>query len=276
MNKIMIENKFTKMTDSEYFSLPFLSNSFLINFDRSPAHAFIPKEPTDFMEFGTMIHRYILEPELFYNFYTVIPENLKLNENGTINKVAKENKDWLATIGELLPVSKIIIEKLETIKKYIYEFDFNGQKLGNIIENSQKELTGLFIFEDIQCKMKIDCLYESLGSYIIFDLKKTQNCLDFQKSVNTYKYYRQAAFYLTGLEKITGYETDEFYFITVEEKDPFGVKVYKLNSDYIIQGLYEVQKSIDNYKKWLERGSNKLECYSNEIETLNKPDWLKS
>lgn len=271
-----MNNKIIKISDSEYFSLQKLSNSFLINFDRSPAHAFKEKKSTDFMDFGTMVHNFVLEPETFFNKYILIPENLKLNENGTINKVAKENKEWLATIGEFIPVSIPTLQSLEKIKENIFNFNFKGQKLKYYLKNSISEITGLFEFENQECKCKIDALFEDLGSYIIFDLKTTQNCLDFQKSVNNYKYYRQAFFYLKAIEIIKNvyFENIEFYFITIEPEMPFGVKIFTLNSEYLIQGEFETLKSIEKYKNWVNNGSNKSIVYDNGIELLKKPDWL--
>lgn len=266
--------KLLKISDTEYFKSEGISNSFLNAFERSPAHCFTEKKSTPDMAFGSLLHLYILQNDVFLKDYLIVPDNLKLNADGSLNKIDKQNKEWIESIPkDKNYISGQIYQKLQKISEKISLKLYNNNYLGHYIKNGQNEIAIFFDYLDIQCKVKIDLLYNSLGQYFIFDLKKTDDCLSFQKSVNNYKYYRQAFFYQKAVEKLTG-EIAPFIFITAEDSEPYGVKLYELETDYFILAEKEITKIIEKYKKWVEKGSDKAECYDNEIIKLNKPNWM--
>lgn len=260
-----MKQQIQKISDDDYRKLEAVSNSYLVQFDRSPEHAGIKIEPTPAMKAGTLFHSFILEPDDFYKKYVLTPEGMPKDKRIKGYKTIVENN----------PDKEVIFHvdylQLKQARKNVCSFDLEGKTLGTYLAESQKEISITWQINEVWSKGKLDALYEDDSQVIIFDLKKTQDCTQFQKSVNNFKYYRQAAMYLDGIENICG--TDKkirFLFIAVEEESPNGVKVLELDEEYRNQGFRELLLSIFNYTNW--DGSPKL--YENTIELLTKPAWL--
>lgn len=255
-----------KITDSNYFTSEGLSNSFLLRFDRSPSHAFTYSQQTEGMRTGSIFHKFILEPEDFKEKYIISPY---------CDRRTKDYKDWSKD-----QTKEIIIESdiagLENAFKNIYTFNFEGKPLADKLLLSEKEIAmywDYFIGDNVlQLKGKLDALYISGNNAIIFDLKKTQDCRDFYRSVINYKYYRQAAFYKSGLEILKPDLNVRFIFIIIEETPPHGVQLVELDGEYIKHGEDDNYESLLNYLSW---DGNKKQGYKNEVVTLFKPEWMK-
>lgn len=248
-----------KIPDSEYFASEGLSNSFLQKFDRSPAHGFIPTGPTDAMKKGTLIHKFLLDLEAFDNDYLIADIEIS-------NRVCKAYKDIKKETTKEIILYKTF-EELVAIKNAMQKAEFEGESIGKIIENSELEMA-IYWGENIKCKGKVDILNRDMK--IIFDIKKCDNALTFQKSINNYEYYRQAAWYLEGIQEITG-ENYKFIFIPIEDKFPHGIKCYELDIEYLRAGMRENWISVQRHKAW---DGDKTTVYSNDTVKLFKPDWL--
>jgi hypothetical protein len=259
-------NQIIKQTKDEYFASTGLSNSFLSAFDYSPAHAFLPKEPTEAMDSGTMFHEYLLEPQVFAEKY--------LASNFT-DKRTTDYKRLVSIYPDKIIISNDEIANLEKANCNLSKTIFDFQTMAEIFENVQFEISCFSDMLGFQCKGLFDILYEKNKNYVIFDLKKCQDALNFHKSIITYKYYRQAAWYMSLLsahgiprEKI------RFIFIAVEEQSPNGVILYELSPDYINYGDCCNILSVENYSKWLNRGADKSELYKETFKVIEKPGFL--
>jgi hypothetical protein len=263
-------NEIKQINEKEYFKAEGLSNSFLINFDRSPVHSKIGIETTPAMNDGTVSHKYILEPNDFWNKYYFMPDTIK-------SKASKEYKELNAKLPDKELLKFDYKEILESISKNMRAYNlFENISVDYILNNSQKEVS--IFWEDvidnevIQKKGRVDIAFETENVNILFDLKKVENCLDFEYSVKRYKYYRQSAWYADGYAKLTGKKTI-FIFLTFEFSKPFGVKAYELNSDYIELGRQENEGSVKKYLMWKSRGSPEV-IYPDGLETIYKPNYL--
>ena len=255
--------KLEKMTDNDYFAVPRLSNSFLKDFEISPAYALRDRKPTTSMSLGTMVHCYILEYAEFYNRYTVYP--------GKADKRTKEYKSFVDENPGKEIISSEDLITLESIKDSISEQMIDNEPILQVIEQSKAEIAGFFDVavngKTVECKMKIDSLYNST----IIDLKTTSDlAINFDYSVKKYKYYMQDAFYRLGLSKILQ-EPVDFYFLVVETSAPFGCKVCKLSDDYRAYADEQVLKQIEKYSEW----SGFPERYSNDLQVIKKPTWME-
>lgn len=262
-------NQIMKISDTEYFAAKGISNSFLIQFDRSPAHAFTPISQTDSMKMGTMIHQFILTPEDFYETYIIAPSEVPNDKRTSAYKEFAKGQT-----KEILFQSDI--EELERIRENVLHYRFEGSCLEDYLSVSEKEISLFWdlklLGKDVQCKGKVDMLFMNGDRGIIFDFKKTQDCTKFGKSVEQYKYYRQANFYTTGLKVLYPHLTSvRFIFLTVEESAPYGVLDYELDDEYMYEGEKENYYSILKYLNW---NGNTHEVYPNQTVTLKKPGWL--
>lgn len=246
----------------DYRKEEWVSNSFLIEFDKSPAHAFTPKEPTDAMKFGTMLHTFILEPEIFDQNYFV---------SDKLHRGSKEFK----TLQEKYPQHEIIFSedyaKLQTVRDNLWKKNINGVSLKDIMQKSVKELSMFWNQGGIKRKARIDAYNKELN--IALDLKKTSDASAFHWSIKNYKYYRQAAWYSDALEQEFG-KVPEFYLVVMEDTEPFGIKIFQLSTEYILSGQIENEASVIKYKQWGENGADKTLNYPDVIDIIEKPNYL--
>ncbi len=262
-------NSIEKISDKEYFSRDGLSNSYLIRFDRSPAHASVEFEETECMKKGSMLHSFILTPEAFDEEYSIAPADMPKD------KRTAAYKEFAKTTDKEI-IFKSELDELEKIKESVYRFKFENTELEDYLINSEKEISlfwDLFVGnKTVQCKAKADAIYIKGNNAIIFDIKKVQNCVDFHKSVLNYKYYRQANFYTTGLKYLMPKLTSiRFIFITIEDCYPYGVMSYELDDEFIYEGEKESFNSILKVLNW--NGDTKT-VYDNTTVKLQKPEWL--
>lgn len=261
-------NEIIKMTDEEYFKIPALSNSFLIQFDRSPLHSLTVRKATNAMSDGSMSHAFLLDS--FYDKYIVAPF-------GIDNKVCKEFKEFKRNNTEKDIILYKDYEILSKIKENVDKYEIiDGLTYKQISDKSQKEIA---VFKEeiidgvnIQKKAKPDLLFEGDEYNIIIDLKKTENCLRFLYSIRDLKYYRQAAWYIDLVTSITNKKTI-FIFLTFEMDSPHGVKAYMIDDEYIRLGNVENLSSVLKWIDWKNKGSLPL-LYKEGIEIIEKPKYL--
>lgn len=255
-----------KMSDTEYYSYPALSNSFMIAFDRSPAFAFLQKEPTKAQELGSYFHAGILEPERLGEYIIAPPECLN-RKNKPYPEFEKNNLD-----------KEIVLQKeadaLSRIKENIFKSEIEEIPFIDIYDKSQKEVALLWSENGLDYKAKVDILYQGETSNLIIDIKSTADCLKFYRSVVDYQYYRQAWLYSNGATIITGKPT-LFYFVAFEKDEPFGIKVFRLTDDYLLAGQLATTKTVLKYIEWQNNGADRSIVYDNKTEILEKPNWIK-
>jgi len=262
-----------KMSDKEYFNLPAASNSFLVRLSKSLAHAKTPMTPTPAMKIGTMIHRYFLEPEVFAETYILeLPidkrtkkyKNFKEDHKG---KILYSGKDQEMLDG----IEKVMSEYTLTAPGEENPFEIEKKpelpcvNVRDLIRNSVTEVAGFWRQDGIDCKMKIDAIYAIYDKALLIDLKKTYDIEQFKWSVKKYKYYRQAALYLSGYKAITGIDAT-FIFLAIESSAPYGVKGFTLSDAMLKQGQEENEAALWLYKNMNKYQENKV--YNNGVEAL--------
>jgi hypothetical protein len=233
-------NKIIKMADTDYRKADGINNSSLLLFDRSPKHYLLGSKVTKSMQDGIMLHEYLLE--------------------GIVDSTLEKKKEDLIQLKEN-------IDNYELIDGLTYK---------QIADKSGKEIS--IFWEDPNCfgvqrKGKLDLLFEGEKYNIIIDLKKTTDASDFNYAVRKYKLYRQAAFYSTGVEFLTGKKTI-FMFLAFEFSEPFCCKAYMLDDAYLEYGENENIASIIRFTRWKEEGS-KIKGYSQGTTIIEKPSWIK-
>jgi hypothetical protein len=164
-----MKDGFKYMKDSDYFEVEAVSNSFLINFDKSSAHALHGIEQTPSMKKGSLIHSIILDNEFDENYHIVYCENKRCSEY-------KEAK-------LIHPDKNIILqkelEKIKKIKTNILEYELlPGFKFNTIFNNKdkiRKEVCAFYFDEEFKLwlKGKLDLYFVDKSNPMIFDLKKT-------------------------------------------------------------------------------------------------------
>ena len=254
-----ITGKGGKMTNKEYHETEGISSSDLKLLEISPLH-FHKKELFKFesnvFDFGSLVHKMILEPEDLENEFVKMPEfNLR-------TKTGKEEKSKFEEENK----NKVVItpadwEKAEKMAENVLAI------AGNLIKKGKCEES--YFVEDeygLIRKCRPDCYIEPLG--VVIDIKTTQSTkpYDFQKSIYEYRYHYQAYWYLKTLE-LAGKKANQFIFVAVEKKEPFMVRLFRVSKEAINRAEMEVENLIQNYVKFLETGKAEI------VEEIDLPNW---
>lgn len=217
----------------DYYKRPELSNSDIKLINQSWLH-YISKgnfPATPAMNVGSAFHTFILEPEKFNKEFAI----------KTLNLATKEGKEWKAEQGD-----KIIIDESDYIWFSTMEERILAHPLNFLFENMEVEKEIYFEYNDVQCRAKLDIINHDIKT--IIDLKSIVNCSKAENSVK-YDYASQAAFYRQGMYELTG-EWYDFVFVFAEKSFPHGVKFINTSEQTFYNGMIEIEKGIEIYKKY--------------------------
>lgn len=198
------------------------------------------KDDTDSMQYGSMLHCLVLEPDDFFNRYHIIEDLEIFNQiGGAKPRATKAYKEWyqdaVGKAGEKQIVetndylsAKIAAENIRTNRA--------SAKILNMATEREKPLD--WEFKNFKFKGFID----GDGERLIFDLK---TCTDaspqkFQREIMQRGYYMQAAMYLCGLGQVK-----DCYIIACDRKN--GVSVHKMESKLIEHGATEFNEILDKF-----------------------------
>ena len=239
------------LSNDAYHASNGISKTGLDKVERSPAHfnSNAPFSQTRAMEIGSAIHCAILEPDRYNAEYTVadsIARNTK-----EYKSAAKENplgKEFTLTTVESANVSgmRASVENNDEAMKYL----------------SRPGLAELSAFAvdpetQIQLRSRYDWVTDmglSWSGNSSVDVKKTQDVRDFRKSVESYNYHIQEAFYRHVYKLITGEELENFFFLAVEEKPPYTSKMFTLSPQMLEVGRFYMRKNINLYAECIRSG----------------------
>lgn len=276
------EGVFYDMPADEYHAIEAMSQSGAKEMRRSAAHyrwaRDHPKEPTETMQIGTLLHTAILEPDKFEDQAIVMPENaprrptkLQLNAKQP-SKETVEAINWWREFDERAS-GKIVIDA-ETRDMLMHMRDavlrHDGARL--LLENAKREVSLFWIDGKykVPCKARLDAIDEDL--FVVVDLKSTNDASaeEFGTTLANYAYHAQAAHYIGGCEHVY-HRTPSFVFIAVEREPPYGVACYAMQSNQILVGGRLMDRAYEAYAEALRTGY--WASYSKKIQAAQMPGW---
>lgn len=229
-------------TNEEYHNSGYLGKSKLIKILECPQRFKYalenPPKPTAAMEFGTMVHLAVLEPDKFADKVFVLPEDFNLRSN--------KNKEMYQAIIDRgqTPLAFSDWEKLMGMQRSVLSNSYAKKLL-----NGEHEMS--YYWTDKDTGIKVSCRPDSRRDLIenelgvIVDLK-TCTCADtdiFMREALRLGYDVQAAQYTEGCNLYYGYP-HKFVFIAVEKEPPYCINI--LDAD-----TYFVQRGQDRYRECL-------------------------
>lgn len=259
----------------EYHRNIAIGHSSLLKLMRSPAHYFnymtSPREPTPAMPLGSAFHTALLEPEVFKERYVVAPKFDRRTKDGKAQAEAWEavNADKTSlTPGDMESVEKMI----SSVQAH------GGARL--LLANGLAEMSGFWTDHEtgIACKFRPD--FMATRDELITALIDIKTCIDasregFAKSIATFGYDVQAAYYTDGLEKLTGKRVG-FFFVAVEKDAPHATAVYEASPEMIEVGRAKYRASLE-LLQWCRKKS-RYPSYQpdGEIEKIDLPRWASN
>lgn len=284
---------FRGMKLADYHALPVASNSRLRALKRSPAHllAYLsqPPEDTKATLFGNAVHCVVLEPDDFDARYCMAGQCTATLASGKNKGEQCRNTGigWRADTSWLCGThskelafenTRIVIDADDYaaclgIRDSIYRLKTTCQ----LLASDDKEMTTVFpAFDtDILAKARFDCLSPVIAGGVIVDLKTTRDASrrEFERSIYTYGYHRQAALYLDGAHACQ-LPAEHFVHIAIEKERPYAVAAYRLTEGAIDAGEQELLPLLTLYAECMESGV--YPAYPDEVQDIALPPWAWS
>ena len=252
----------------DYHSGPGISKSGLDRIARSPKHyqssLTASREQTDDFLFGSIVHTLVLEPDKFADEYIVAPK---------CDRRTKAGKDTWAAFEAESNGREVVKEDIYTHARAAADEVLKHPKVGLLLESGTVEESFYWrdAAEGVLCRCRPDFLHANCD-YIV-DLKTTRDAsrLAFGSSAAKFRYHVQAAFYLAGVEAVTGIKPEGFLFVTVEKEPPYAVAVYEADPDFIAVGHELMRRDLRAYAECFFSGE--WPGYPEVITPLVLPRW---
>lgn len=254
----------------DYASWPYLNNSGLTRFLRSPAHykaGLDTDDDTAAKTRGTLCHAGILEPARFGKEYAIGPD-VKLN--------TKSGKDeWEAFVAAT--PGKCHVRGADGAAMLGCREAIWSHRWAVELLRSEGPSEVCIVWDDaatgLRCKARVDKAATGPASCAV-DLKTTRDARReaFERSIWTYGYHRQAAFTLHGLAAL-GMTLDKFYIIPIEPEPPYALMVYEVEHAAIEAGRVEIVAGMVDFAEC--RRLDKWPGYSEAPEFIGLPPFTR-
>ena len=223
-----------------------IRRSDLWRINKSPLHYIwytTHKKPTsNALQFGAAAHAYILERESFYEKAAIIPDVNRRTKEGRAEYEEFMND---CKLNDKIPIT---MDDFNTIAEMCHAIIQNPLAKQLLTGEHEREFYWTDDMTGEKCKCKVDCLTEYDGKPYIVDYKTTDSCEDghFERSARKYGYQFQAGMYCEGLFQNT-LEEYGFAFVAQEKAEPYAVRVYICDPEWIKRGYDKFRELIGIY-----------------------------
>lgn len=198
---------------------------------------------------GRLVHLAILEGARFRELHRVQPDF------GDMRK--KENREQRDKWASDLPPGAVVLtqEEMETVKGCVASLAQNQMAM-KILTGGRAELSGLFRdpHTGLKCKIRPDFVRDRDNWLVDFKTAQDSGLESFQRSVVTYGYDLQMAFYFDGIERITGKAPAGAAWVVMEKSPPYDVSVYALDAMTLEEGRRLYSGALKKLAQCLETG----------------------
>lgn len=260
---------FYDIPDHVYHASPGLSQSKMYDLSISPWHykkfCERPKEQTDEMKFGTMVHMAVFEPDKFDQTYYV----KKLQKDFGVSADGKKAyKEWVSSVEGMESVTQLRMDRAKEMRDALHAHDM----FCTLCEGAAFEVAAYAKIQEIWCRGKADIVNPDLG--IIADLKTTTDVSAHGFSATVEGGYNvQAAHYLDLFNRIQPEIADAFVFVAIEKKYPYAIQIFAADDDVLKAGYRKRNKLLSTFKEC--RDTNRWPGYPCDIQNLTRPTWAK-
>lgn len=257
---------FDGMPAETYHATEAMSSSGGKKIRQSPAHYKLARTTrnvsTPTMQFGTVVHAGVLEPNTFDRVVVAAP---------TFNRYTKAGKEAAAEFARAHAGRIVLsVDDLDRARRCIdavLSHPAASQFLtGAVVERSLFWIDAKY---NVPCKAR----WDAFAHNIIGDLKTTLDASPeaFGRACATYEYHAQAAHYCSAAEHLLNASPQAYLLIAVESVPPHAVAVYALPGGAIASGAHLCNIALARYREALDAGEWK--GYPPTIETLTLPKW---
>lgn len=215
-----------------------LSYSALSQFKKSPNHllAYWNNEfkTTDAMQFGSLVHKLILQPDTFGDDFAVFEGARRAGK--AWQEFSQTNQD------------KTIIKQSELdAANNILNNAMKHEVVKTMLQNATaKELELNWKHKEVNFKGFADIITTFEGKQCVVDIKTTTDAgKRFERDLYYNDYKMQLAMYQDQFGKDC-----EAYIIAIETTTPFNVQVYKLDDSLLFKGWMDYDYLTEKFKEW--------------------------
>lgn len=265
------------MPNDDYHAYAGLSSTGVKNILRSPAHYKADSfERTRAMEIGSAIHAAILEPEYFKDQYVLaedIPDRKQKDYKSLVKiKSTKDEKGESTGDGSQFVFIKAEVKNLRGMYRSVKR---NKTAMAIYMQDGFSELAAFIECPDTGVLMK--CKFDRITGMtdISLDAKKCQDARSpaFTRAIGSYGYYISAAYYSHIYWLLTDCALS-FKYNAIEEKAPWGSKVYTASKGANMYGEIEFKKALEIYAECEK--NDEWNSYLDEDEEIDVPYWVSN
>ncbi len=231
-----------KIPDEQYFALPHLSRSMLMDFELSERYferkhikRELKDEGTSSMAMGSFVHDVIFDPNWGHKW-------------AVLDFASRNSKDYRAAAAEERKAHKRVLLAHEYRDSQKITDALKSHPLASelLAMPGMIETTGIFKVGDSPCKFKPDLITDD----VIIDLKTTADSSPkaFGYSAIKYGYIMQAAFYTIGAEQVDGKKRN-FYCVVVDNDEPYEVRVYHIYDALIEKECERINRLVKEFER---------------------------
>jgi hypothetical protein len=264
------------MNNAEYHARPEVGSSQLKEILRSPAHFFtkyrapdrVPFDPTPAMQFGTVVHSAILEPDTLASVVIAMPDDAP-------DKRSKDGKAWHEAFAREAN-GRIILSADRYADAIACANTVRADATcAALLSDCEFEQSGFWIDSEsrVPCKFRPDAIKRNRS--IIVDVKTTADASAdaFSKSIANFRYDLSAAHYLEGSLQAFDSQPHSFVFIAVETEPPYALACYRADPTVTSKGDHDRRRALKRYAEC--DASGVWPGYDAGIWPISLPKWAR-
>lgn len=234
-----------------------------------------PTTETRALRLGRALHVAVLQPAEASALVVVEPD---------VNRRTNAGKAEIAAWRRALPADAIVLseEELDTVRGMAAALRADPLAGQMLEREGERELPLRWTDSetDLPCKVMLDFLFftRARDRARVLDLKSTSDPTPhaWTRSVVTFGYHRQAAFYGDATAALTGLPVD-FLFLVVRSSPPYEVVVYDLDDQAVEVGRQQIRAALRDLARRLETSNWRAPWQGERPRptTLSLPPWAK-
>lgn len=268
----------------KYHRHPAVSKHGLDDFRKAPALYLYnrenPRPATPALQFGSLYHTVILEPELIGQLYAVVPKDAPKRPTRIQREAKKPSLETLEAIHwwnefDARNEGKTIVDVADIMLcQQMRQAMLKNLACRNALEEHRLYTEASLFWQDpatgVKCRARPDIIR---ADGLIIDPK---TCVDasedaFQRAAWNFGYYRQAAMYLDGWEAVSGEKPKAFIFLAQESEAPFLCRAYVASPQLIEYGRVQLREDLERFAKCEQTGI--WPGLGDKPAELNLPAW---
>lgn len=207
---------------------------------------------------GRALHMHLLEPDIFHKHFYCFQEELDLR-----TKVGKEKMEAAKATG----LEVLRSQDWNTVKA-MAESARKHNFVMSLFKNSVNVEDSLYWDDEgVRLRTRPDAYNDDF----IIDVKTTNSIKDFERSIFSYGYHRQAAMQIDGLKALTG-KTRQHVFFVIEKEAPHLTACFTLDEEALKLGRKQYFEGACIYKECLQ--SDIWPGYEDKVRLVSLPSYL--